>query len=58
MTIKQYIELDKINDQFNKMSREYIKQFDKKITDINKIKIVFNDIQMQLNNLTKYFYEQ
>jgi len=58
MTIKQYIELDKIKDQFNKMSNEYILKHNHKIDDIELIETTFKTIETQLNTITKYFYEQ
>lgn len=58
MTIKQYIELEKIKDQFNLNAVEYIKKHGKKIEEINKIENTLKNISNELQHLTKYFYEQ
>jgi len=58
MTIKQYIELDKIKEEFKDRSSLYVHKHKDKIQEIKKIQDTFSSINRQLLALTKYFYEQ
>ena len=58
MTIKQYLELEKIKDQFNNLAHEYLKKHNQKIGQIKIIQNTFAKISYDLETLTKYFYEQ
>lgn len=58
MTIKQYLELEKIKDQFNNSANEYLKKHEQKVDDLKIIQNSFSQINLQLIKLTKHFYEQ
>ena len=58
MTIKQYLELEKIKDQFNNSANEYLKKHEQKVDDLRIIQNAFSQINLQLIKLTKHFYEQ
>lgn len=58
MTIKQYLELDKIKENFKDSAMVYLHKHADKILEKKKIQDTFNSITRQLNLLTKYFYEQ
>jgi len=58
MTIKQYIELDKIKENFKDSTMMYLHKYADKIEEKKRIQDTFSAITRQLNVLTKYFYEQ
>jgi hypothetical protein len=58
MTIKQYLELDKIQEQFRIASIEYIKKHHENINDLQLIQNTFATINLQLQKLTQHFYNQ
>jgi hypothetical protein len=58
MTIKQYLELEKIKENFSNSANEYLKKHDQQIKDIKIVQHAFLSIDDQLRKLTKYFYEQ
>jgi hypothetical protein len=58
MTIKQYLELDKIQETFKILSNDYIKKNQQNINDLQLIQNTFATINLQLQKLTQHFYNQ
>jgi hypothetical protein len=58
MTIKQFIELEKIKQVFNEKTGEYLLKHKGNLDKIAIIENSFLEIKNQLDKLTKYFYEQ
>jgi len=58
MTIKQYLELDKIQETFKIITNDYINKHGLNIKELEKIQNTFSNINVQLVKLTQYFYEQ